>query len=207
MPPASVCHGRLVRWQNYPSRLFNSLETYLKKMAQCLMLIFPCSQSSRKKSAHKKVLLNLPWLLLAYCTMRRCWKRMAKSWATQLAADDEMMMPRIDPFNNRFTKWSIDARNRSEVRKYIRTCWKINSLVLWWHYWKHHLHPPAPFENHPKKQWKTHENTEGGHGACGRSKCGTLRKIGIEAWRSDTWKMFVRWNMKFLEAHRICEIG
>lgn len=126
------------------------------------MLIFPCSQSSRKKSAHKKVLLNLPWLLLAYCTMRRCWKRMAKSWATQLAADDEMMMPRIDPFNNRFTKWSIDARNRSEVRKYIRTCWKINSLVLWWHYWKHHLHPPAPFENHPKKQLKTHENTEGG---------------------------------------------
>lgn len=78
------------------------------------------------------------------------WPRMMRWWCLE-------SIPLIIASQN--DQSMLDTGRKSEN---IRTCWKINSLLLWWHYWKHHLHPPAPFENHPRNNGKPTKKTEGG---------------------------------------------
>ena len=78
------------------------------------------------------------------------WPRMMRWWCLE-------SIPLIIASQN--DQSMLETGRKSEN---IRTCWKINSLVLWWHYWKHHLHPPAPFEKPPQETMENPGKNRGG---------------------------------------------
>ena len=119
------------------------------------------------------------------------WPRMMRWWCLE-------SIPLIIASQN--DQSMLETGRKSEN---IRTCWKINSLLLWWHYWKHHLHPPAPFENHPRNNGKPTKKNRGGDMVpvvdrnevhCERS---ASRRDGV-----TPGKIFGRWKF-LLEAHPI----